>query len=87
MTYGIAFLVFRRVMELYSPVCMPELLKIICYTPAAPYLPSIQKHYENQLRNWHDIRLALLLAVPVTPDMRIDPKKCKKVVEEYLFNS
>ncbi len=85
LTYGIGFLIFKQVMEKFSPLCMPELLKIVLYMHAQPELGSILNYYNGQFKNWPDMKLALLLAIPVTPSMRIDVQHCKMIVEKYLL--
>ncbi|NVM27229.1 MAG: hypothetical protein HWN65_00195 [Candidatus Helarchaeota archaeon] len=82
--YGIAFLIFKRIHERYSTVCMPELLKLVLHVSERTYREGFTKYYYKKFHNWHDCKLALLLTVPVTPTMRIDVEDCKKTVKQYL---
>jgi hypothetical protein len=83
--YSVGFLILKQVMEKFSPLCIPELLKIVLSTHAQPDLSSILTYYGGKVKNWPDVKLALLLAIPVTPSMRIDVQHCKMVVEKYLL--
>jgi len=83
LTYGIGFLICKKIQEKYGLKCMPILLKLVLDTRAKSEGYHFQKYY-RKFKDWHDYKLALLLIIPITPEIQSDEKKCWKIVKKYL---